>query len=454
MLSLAGRLTQSAWAVIVGLAVIGAYAALLGVGMARWSYDIWGALVVGPILALASWPLLAFALRHEEDRWIRRIVVVALAGKIVGALARWAVALVLYDGVADASRYDRQGAVIADQIHSGQFAVDLGVPLLGTGFLILITGIVYAVIGPTLLGGYLVFAWLGFWGLYAFYRAFRIAMPGANHRRYAVLVFFLPSLIFWPSGLGKEAWMTFGLGMATLGAAKLITGTGGAVVPFALGLLGTAMVRPHMTALVFVAAIAGFLLRRDMHRTPLTPVFRAITLAMLAVVGVLVARQAASFFDVEDVSAQSVTTVLNETAEDTARGGSAFQGEPVNSPLDMPLAAVTVLFRPFPWEIDNMQGLVTAAEGTFLLVLALMSWGRLRNLWKFRAGRAYAVLCLVYLLLFVFAFSTFNNFGLLARQRSLVYPFLLALLCLPIAADLRRMVADLRSAPRRGATLS
>lgn len=435
------RLSGASLAAVAGLVLIGGYALGLALSMAHTSYDTWGVLVVGPVLALVSWPLVKAALRSENDRWISRLIVLALVGKAVGALARWAVAFVLYDGAADASRYNRQGAAVAEQFHAGNFAVDLGGPLVGTGFVILLTGIVYSLIGPTLLGGYLVFAWLGFWGLFAFYRAFRLAMPGANHRRYAVLVFFLPSLIFWPSGIGKEAWMTFGLGLAALGAAKLLTGTRGAVVPLTVGLLATAMVRPHMTALVFVAAAAAFLVRRDVHRTPLTPVIRAVTLAVLAVVGVVIARQAATFFDVESVSVDSVNAVLNDTSERTETGGSAFQARPVQSPLDMPLAAVTVLFRPLPWEADNLQLLVTALEGTCLFVFAVASWGRVRNLWAFRPGRAYSMFCLLYVLLFVFAFSTFNNFGLLARERSLVYPFLLALLCLPAVAGMHSHVA-------------
>ena len=39
------------------------------------------------------------------------------------------------------------------------------------------TGIVYTVTGPSLIGGYLVFSWLGFWGLLLFFRAFQIAVP-------------------------------------------------------------------------------------------------------------------------------------------------------------------------------------------------------------------------------------------------------------------------------------
>jgi hypothetical protein len=435
------RASPTTLGVALGLVGVTGYAAALAIGMDRTSYDMWGAMVVAPCLLLVSWPLLAAAFRHEEDGWVRRLIGLAFAVKVVGALARWAVAFVLYGGIADAAGYDRHGAAIAAQLRAGVLTVDAGPQFVGTGFLRLVTGVVYAVTGPTLLGGYLVFAWMGFWGLYFFYRAFRVALPGANHRRYALLVFLLPSMIFWPSGIGKEAWMCLCLGVATYGAARLVTGSGRAALPLTLGLIGAAMVRPHMAALLFVATVAGFLFRRDAQRTVLTPVARTATLVVLAVAGLWIANQAAEFFHVDSLSVQSVDTVLNDTGKRELGGGSDFQAHPVRSPADLPVAVVTVLFRPFPWEAGNVQALATAVEGTVLLLLAVASWGRWTNLGRFRAGRPYAVLCVAYLLMFVYAFSTFNNFGLLARQRVLVYPFLLALLCLPTRRELRRREA-------------
>ena len=54
------------------------------------------------------------------------------------------------------------------------------------------------------------------------------------------MIFFLPSLLFWPSGIGKEAWMTLGLGLASYGAARLLVHKPGGFPVLALGLLATA----------------------------------------------------------------------------------------------------------------------------------------------------------------------------------------------------------------------
>lgn len=44
----------------------------------------------------------------------------------------------------------------------------------------------------------------------------------------------------------------------------------------------------------------------------------------------------------------------------------------------------------------------------------------------------FVVLCTTYSLLFVVAFSAIGTFGIIARQRSLVYPFMIVLLTLPV----------------------
>ena len=60
--------------------------------------------------------------------------------------------------------------------------------------------------------------------MFYLYRAFTIAIPDGNRRSYARLLFFLPSMLYWPSSIGKEAWMLFTLGLAAFGTARLLTG--------------------------------------------------------------------------------------------------------------------------------------------------------------------------------------------------------------------------------------
>ena len=63
------------------------------------------------------------------------------------------------------------------------------------------------------------FGLLSFGGLVAYALAYRRSFPGVPYGAYWAWVFLLPSLWFWPSSIGKEAYDALGLGLATLGFA-------------------------------------------------------------------------------------------------------------------------------------------------------------------------------------------------------------------------------------------
>jgi len=154
---------------------------------------------------------------------IGRIVLVAAGVRVlVAPLFRYWMAFSLYGGFSDSADYHQAGVVLAPLFRHGIYR-DLG-HISGTRFLEILTGQVYAFIGPTLLGGFMVFSWFSFIGCYLFYRAFRTAYPDGDGRRYALLVFFFPTMLFWPSSIGKEAFMILALGAAALGAAQLFSG--------------------------------------------------------------------------------------------------------------------------------------------------------------------------------------------------------------------------------------
>ncbi len=175
--------------------------------------NAWGAVVALPVIVALTVPALSRQAEREGDARVFVLLVGALFLKLLGSVVRHFVAFTVYGGVADAAGYHEWGVRIAERFHSGDFTTGL-VSLTLTNFIRFLTGVVYTAIGPSQLGGFLLFSWFGFLGLFFFYRAFTIAVPEGRSRSYAKLLFFLPSLVYWPSSIGKEAWMMFGLGLA------------------------------------------------------------------------------------------------------------------------------------------------------------------------------------------------------------------------------------------------
>ena len=417
----------------VTVVLIAIYIAGLLLFMETSTYDTWGGLILGPILVLVSLPILARQAARERDRRLFWLLVSALLVKLAGAFVFHFVAYDLYDRAADAIGYHWGGVRLAERWRGGGWGT--GFPsLTGVYFIKFLSGILYTVIGPTKFAGGLFFSWLGFWGLFLCYRAFTIAVPEGRARTYARLVFFLPSLAFWPSSIGKEAWMMLALGVAAYGSARALSGnTWRGLLMAGLGMWMAGLVRPHIAGLMGVALAAGYFFRPSrVELRQLAPIAKGLSMVAVAIVAAIVVVRAERFLSDAGVETeQGVTGVQYSITAQTSTGGSYFAPSILRSPIQTPKAVLTVLYRPLPYEAHNGPAIVSSLENTFLILFTLMRipWGlaALRSIRR----QPYVALAFTYSALFIVAFSSMANFGLLVRQRVQVLPFFLALLCVP-----------------------
>jgi hypothetical protein len=419
--------------VTIGVLLTVLFVAALTIVPQRTTYDVWGALFIGPILVLISLPALARQARRERDRRLFWILVLALVLKLLGGVARNYVGEEVYAGVADASGYHGDGVAISANFRAGIFETGLD-SLTRTDFISFFTGLVYTFTGASQWTGFLVYSWLGFWGLFLFYRAFTIAVPDGRRRLYASLVFFLPSLLYWPSSIGKEAWMMFSLGIAAFGIARILTGrmwNGLAITGLGLWLGG--IVRLHVAGMIAVAFAFAYIVRKPegeaRRRGVVARVLSIAAVVAMTVVVVLQAEQSLRSTGID--TRRGITRALTNVAERTDTGDSSFQPSVLRSPARAPEAFVTVLFRPLPHEAHNAQALIASVETFLLFIFCILRW---RWIWaaltSFRR-RPYVAMALAYTGVFILGFSSFANLGLLARQRVQLLPLFLVLLCVP-----------------------
>jgi hypothetical protein len=427
----------------VGFGLLGGALTTLGLLLLFWAQmaGIMVALFLTPILLVASWPAFARQARREHDDRLAQLLLLALALKLLGAVVRYWVAYHIYDGRIDAGEYHLTGAQLAMQFRAGEFDTHFVGSLSGTNFISFFTGLLYTITGPSIYAGFLLFSWLAFWGMFLIYRAFVIVIPDGNKRSYARLLFFLPSMLYWPSSIGKEAWMLFTLGLVAFGLARMLTTRAwrGLVIA-AVGLwLGT-LVRPHVAGMAALGLVVAYLLARPPRRLgALGPVVKLLASVVLLVGAFMLLGKTASYLREKGIEPQDgVNSVLGESARRTGQGGSSFQVDVRGPSLsNFPVAAVTILFRPFLFEAHNAQAGVTALESTVILCLVIT---RRRAVWRairHPRRRPYVAFILVYSALFVFAFSTIANFGILARERTQLLPFFLVLLAIPAPRRVR-----------------
>ena len=93
----------------------------------------------------------------------------------------------------------------------------------------------------------------------------------------------------------------------------------------------------------------------------------------------------------------------------------------------LPLGIFTALFRPFPWELHSLLGILAGLENIFLLLL--LSRAVLKTRWKDLKNPI--VIWLILLILTwasVFCFLSYQNFGTAMRYKAQILPILLVLM--------------------------
>jgi hypothetical protein len=358
------------------------------------------------------------------------LILGGLCLKIIASLVRYWVAAVFY-GTGDFFDYDSAGRNLSIALRHGHFVTPAG-RLAGTNFVRLFTGYVYAVTPRELMSGFLVYSWLSFLGLLLFWRAYRIAISQRWDVTYLKWLIILPSLLYWPSAVGKDALMLLGMGMTSYGVACLLSNRPRRGVPvISFGLLAMCMVRPHV-ALVVCGGLAFAVLARRYRGGFLQAI---VSFAFVVAAGLLVIGAASSFFGIQTFNRASIQQEITDVSHQTGEGGSNFHPVQVNSPANFPLATVTVLYRPLPFEAHSMQEFLTSLEGLILIILSIRVLPRSVRALRYARNRPYLVYCLTAMMIFIIAFSGFSNFGLLARQRTVLEPLLIVVLSLPPRVD-------------------
>jgi hypothetical protein len=428
----------------VGLAVVAVYVGALIHLMEKSTWDTWGAMFVGPLLFAASLPAFARQARREEIPRVFWVLVAALTVKMLFSLFRYYHAFHVVEK-ADAQGYDQVGTDIALRFLDGDFDTGLN-SLLDSNFIRLFTGLIYTAIRPSVVSGFLIYAWLAFWGTYFFYRAFVLAVPEGNRGSYSRWLFFMPSILFWPSSIGKESWLIFGLGIAAFGAAKALTER---VIPgvfvSGIGIGLAALVRAPIAVVMGIGLVAGGILRgvgRQLghHKSPLG---RFVALAVFAVLAVMLTAVLQGYI-VRNAGRDArggadLGALVQLSLEQTSQGGTEFRPVPIDSPFGLVAAPVTVLFRPFIYEVPlTPEGVVTSIESSLLLLWSIVRFrsflGAIRSIPRI----PYAAVALVYVAGSIIGLAAVANFGIIVRQRTLILPMYLVLMCfLPSHRDRR-----------------
>jgi hypothetical protein len=290
----------------------------------------------------------------------------------------------------------------------------------------------FYLLGPSKYAACIAFAMLSLCGKIAMYRVFRSNIDPALGPFAAMATLFLPSFVFWTSGLIKEAVAVAGFGWALLGLhmwtreSRPVPG----LVLMVAGLAPIWIIKPYILFPFVLAGGAWYYWARSLRRgrVRVRPIYLTIA-SMLGLGGIVLLGQYFPDFAPDTFSLR--TQELQQIGRGLRGGsnyalGSEIPTTPSGQLLYAPVALLASLFRPAIFEVRNLLMFANAVETTVLTLL----FGRIfltRNLGRVRSqimDEPFLVFCIVFVVAFGIAVGlTSANLGTLSRYRSPILPF-------------------------------
>jgi len=289
----------------------------------------------------------------------------------------------------------------------------------------------------------MILGWLSYFGVWKLYVFFTDFYPELK-RQMAICVLFIPSVVFWGSGIMKdtltfscECWFIYSIYFIAVKRKNIFSNL------IVAGI--TSFVILSVKAYIFVALMPGTLIwvffsRISKIRNPFLKIFSfpfiiAAAFLLISTIFSSLSSQMGEYASLDKMVEKAQVTKEDLTREQAYGKNYYDVGHIDNSLIGLikkaPIAITAGLFRPFIWEVRNPVMLLSGIENAILVIFTLLMFRRLKIIGFFTTIFSEP------LIVFSFTFSMFftfgiglsaANFGALVRYKIPAMPFYLATL--------------------------
>jgi len=287
----------------------------------------------------------------------------------------------------------------------------------------------------------LIFSMLSFSGVWKLYQFFYEQYPGLK-KQLAIAVLYLPTFVFWSSGILKDPLCTGALGWMTYSLYKVFYSKEG-IVKYVLIAMFSAWLIYVLKVYILVSYLPAFglflaLKNLEFVRNKFAKVAIVLVFIFVSVIGFLSVtssmEKALGNFASQGLTKSITNYQINYARQDMNSGsnfslGVEFDGSMGSLARIAPAAIVATLYRPFIWESKKLSTLLSSLESLALILFTLFT------LWKAGPKNFIYVLLQEPIVLYCFLFSivfalfvgaTTLNFGTLVRYKIPAMPFYVA----------------------------
>jgi hypothetical protein len=390
--------------------------------------------------------------RYPNDE--ARLLWYAFAGHIVGAVSLILLYTHYYNG-GDLTVYHYFGSTIVDAVWADpernlpalllamfQQPNDMSVTVFGgtssTGTMTAVSAACLLLTGKSLYGVCILVSFISLSGKIMLFEAIAAQLPARYRQRMLVATTLMPSVIFWSSGLMKEAFALFGMGAICEGMRRVIGRFHWGFPIMLSGAWIVALLKPYILFPAVVSCALWFYWARSAIKAGVVVLKPSYLLLGLAG-GFAGYALLGAFYPQFSLETLGESAAYQRDVSLAVGGGSDYSlGDTTDASLGgqlkyAPLALITTLFRPTLLEVRNPLMLLSALETTALLWL--VGWAAYQRTWTwmFRTVISHPVLlfCTTFACLLAIGVGLgTTNFGTLSRYRIPVVPFFAAVVLL------------------------
>jgi hypothetical protein len=287
----------------------------------------------------------------------------------------------------------------------------------------------------------LIFSLIAFSGAWKLFLFFYEQYP-QHHKKFALAILFLPTFVFWSSGILKDPLCIGAMGWITYALNKIFCRKEG-IIKNSILLAFFGYILAIIKVYIFICYVPFFILFIILKNTANvnSRILKYMIAPALIIISLAGFSRLLKSYD-EELAEYAVNHVtktmknLNDAIEaQTGPGaesnfslGAEFDGSPKGLLKIAPIAIGTTLFRPFLWESHNSSSLLAALESLLIMMFTLFvicKAGAI-NFIKIVLKDPLVTYCFLFALVFaLFVGASTLNFGTLVRYKIPCMPFYL-----------------------------